>query len=44
MYLISMKPLFFSYSSRLVCAIEVTEEMDGIEIKVPIATNDARGA
>ncbi|XP_066915311.1 2Fe-2S ferredoxin-like [Clytia hemisphaerica] len=31
-------------TSRLVCAIEVTEGMDGIEIKVPIATNDARGA
>ncbi|XP_057306169.1 2Fe-2S ferredoxin-like [Hydractinia symbiolongicarpus] len=29
-------------TSRLVCALEVTEEMDGIEITVPTATNDAR--
>lgn len=29
-------------TSRLVCALEVTKEMDGIEITVPTATNDAR--
>lgn len=29
-------------TSRLVCSIDVTEDMDGLEITVPTATNDAR--
>merc|ERR1712025_1402462 len=30
-------------TSRLVCQIDVTKEMDGITIEVPSGTNDARG-
>ena len=34
----------FLFSSRLVCAIDVTEEMDNIVLTVPVATNDARNS
>ena len=36
------KLLTFSSRSRLGCQIQVTEKLDGITVKVPEATRDAR--
>ena len=32
----------FIFSSRLVCQVELSKEMDGLTVIVPAATNDAR--
>ncbi|XP_012061380.1 PREDICTED: uncharacterized protein LOC105624634 [Atta cephalotes] len=37
-----MQPLFKNKDSRLGCQIIMTEELDGIEVRVPATINDAR--
>ena len=32
----------FIFSSRLVCQVGISKEMDGLTVIVPTATNDAR--